>query len=44
MLQEGLEVLLPYMDERRQVHFTDGKFFKALNAPTDKMLNYVKIE
>ena len=32
------------MDERRQVHFTDGKFFKALNAPTDKMLNYVKIE
>jgi hypothetical protein len=44
LLQEGLEVLLPYMDDRRQISFEDGAFFKALNTPDDKMLSYQKIE
>jgi hypothetical protein len=40
LLQEGLEVLLPYMDDRRQVKFESGAFFKALNEPKDKMLTF----
>lgn len=44
LLQEGLEVLLPYMDERRQIKLQNGDFFRALVEPVDKMLNFEKIE
>ena len=44
LLQEGLEVLLPYMDERRQIRLPDGDFFRALVEPTDNMLNFEKVE
>lgn len=44
LMQEGLEVILPYMDERRQIKLPNGDFFKALVEPIDKMLNFVKIE
>jgi len=40
LLQEGLEILLPYMDERRQIHLADGKFFIELNKPELKVLSY----
>lgn len=44
LLQEGLEVILPYMDERRQIYLPSGDFFKALCEPTDKSLSFQKIE
>ena len=44
LLQEGLEVLLPYMNESRQIRLEDGALFKALIEPADKMLNFEKIE
>ena len=30
LLQEGLEILLPYMTEKRQIRQKDGKVFLAL--------------
>lgn len=44
LLQEGLELLLPYMDDRRQIYMPDGKFFIELNKPELKVLSYQTIE
>lgn len=43
-MQEGLEVLLPYMDDRRQIKLPNGDFFRELVEPADKMLNFEKVE
>ena len=43
LLQEGLELLLPYMSFRRQILFEDGEFFTAITKPYDNLLKFEEI-
>jgi hypothetical protein len=43
LLQEGLELLLPYMTFKRQILFEDGEFYTAITKPHDHMLKFEEI-
>ena len=43
-MQEAIDVLLPYLDDTRQIRFESGDFFKKLNAAKDNQYSYDKIE
>lgn len=42
-MQEALDILLPYMNDTRQIHFENAEFFKALHSAKDNMFAYDKI-
>ena len=44
LLQEGLELLLPYMSFKRQILFEDGEIYQALTKPHDHMLKFEEIQ
>jgi len=44
LLQEGLELLLPYMSFKRQILFEDGEIYSALTKPHDHMLKFEEIQ
>ena len=43
IMQDAVDVLLPYMDISRQIHLKDGAFFKALNGFHDNQFSFKRI-